>query len=312
MLVRNLRMAAIQKVLITGGAGFIGSHLAAAWSRAGADVTVLDSLRTGRRENLAGIKCRLVEAHIEDRALLMECARGVDCIHHLAAIVSVPESMERPVETETVNVIGTVNVLDAARSAGVGRVVFSSTCAVYGDVERPSHTESDAPDPASPYAISKLAGEKYMHLYSRAFGVPTVSLRYFNVYGPRQDPASPYAAAVAIFSECARRNAPLRIFGDGEQTRDFVHVEDVVAANLLAAERGSGVYNVGAGSRTTINDLAREIIRLSGSRSSIEHAPPRAGDVRHSRGNVERIKGLGWEPRVTLAEGLGRLLAAYS
>lgn len=299
-----------KRILITGGAGFIGSHLAAAWAGQGAEVVVLDSLRGGKRGNLAAIPHTFIQASVEDAPAVAEAARGVDVIHHLAALVSVPESMEKPRETESINVVGTINVLEAARQAGVRKVVFSSTSAVYGNAEQPMHSEENLPEPASPYAISKLAGEQYMRLYNEAFGVETVALRYFNVYGPRQDPNSPYAAAVAIFSDRALSGEPLVIFGDGEQTRDFIYVGDVVGANLLAAEKGSGVYNVASGTRITVNDLAREIISAAASKSEIKHAPPRAGDVLHSRGDVTRLKGLGWRPKTTLAEGLSILLNA--
>jgi len=299
----------MKRVLITGGAGFIGSHLARAWVARGAEVHVLDSLRTGFAANLDGVGCHFHQGSVEDKALVARLCAGVDVIHHMAALVSVPESMEKPEVTESINVLGTLNVLEGARAAGVSKVVFSSTSAVYGMVERPVHSETDLPDPVSPYAITKLAAEHYMGLYARSFGVPTMCLRYFNVYGPRQDPKSPYAAAVAIFTDRARAHAPITIFGDGEQTRDFVFVDDVVAANLLAAEKGSGVANVACGGRITITDLARQIIAQTGSRSAIEFKPPRAGDVKHSRGASERLRALGWEPRVPLEEGLRRTFA---
>lgn len=299
------------KVLITGGAGFIGSHLAAAWAARGAEVVVLDSLRTGHRRNLDGIACRFVEGSVEDAALVRECMQGVDFVHHLAALVSVPESVGKPELTEAINVVGTLNVLKAAKESGARRVVFSSTSAVYGTAERPIHRETDLPEPLSPYAISKLAGEHYMDAWRNLHGLPTVSLRYFNVYGPRQDPKSPYAAAIAIFSDCARRGAPIGIFDDGEQTRDFVFVEDIVAANMLAAEHpdARGVYNVACNARITVNDLARRIVALSASASRIEHKPARAGDVRHSRGDATRLMALGWKPRTGLEKGLERTLA---
>lgn len=301
-------MASIERVLITGGAGFIGSHLAAAWCDLGAKVRILDSLRSGRRQNIEELACEFLQESVEDLAAVRAAMVGVDVVHHLAAVVSVPESMENPQQTEAINVLGTLNVLTAAREAGVQKVVFSSTCAVYGMAERPLHAESDLPEPVSPYAISKLAGEHYMNLYSTAFGVGTVSLRYFNVFGPRQDPKSPYAAAVAIFADRARNGEPLVIYGDGQQTRDFVYVEDIVAANLVAAERGSGVYNVACGNRVTIRDLADAILDLTGSSSRIIHEAPRAGDVRHSRGDASRLRSLGWAPKVSLGEGLRRTI----
>lgn len=293
-----------KRVLVTGGSGFIGSHLVRAWAAAGARVTVLDSLRTGHRENLSGVDCEFVQGSVEDAALVESLVSRVTVVHHLAALVSVPESMGAPYLAQSINVNGTLNVLEAARKTGGVRVVFSSTSAVYGEAERPVHSETDLPEPVSPYAITKLSGEHYMALYRAAFGVPTVTLRYFNVYGPRQDPKSPYAAAVAIFSERARGNHPITIFGDGEQSRDFVYVEDVVAANLLAAERGQGVYNVATGESVTVNELAHQIIIATHSTSTISHAPERPGDVKHSRGNASRLRALGWAPEVPLSEGL--------
>ncbi|MCC5877983.1 MAG: NAD-dependent epimerase/dehydratase family protein [Candidatus Sumerlaeia bacterium] len=296
------------KVLITGGAGFIGSHLAAAWTARGADVVVLDSLRSGNRENLVGINCEFVAGLVEDADLVARLARDAAVIHHLAAVVSVPESVENPEETEAINTRGTINVLEAARRGAVRRVVLSSSSAVYGEADRPIHREADLPEPMSPYAISKLSGEHYLAAYSKLYGLETVSLRYFNVYGPRQDPNSPYAAAIAIFSRNAREGTPLKIFGDGSQTRDFVFVEDVVAANLLAAEKGAGVYNVSTGEIITINDLAEKIRECAGSSSPIEHLPPRPGDIMHSRGDATRLRALGWKPTVTLEAGLKRTI----
>jgi UDP-glucose 4-epimerase len=299
-----------KKIVVTGGAGFIGSHLVEVALERGAEVTVIDSLRTGKRSNLDGLKCRFVEGSVEDAAVVRECVEGADTVFHLAALVSVPESMEKPREAEAINVGGTLNVLQAAREAGVGKVVLASTSAVYGMVDRPMHSETDLPSPASPYAITKLTGEHYLKLYNDAFGLPTAALRFFNVYGPRQDPKSPYAAAVAIFAERARANQPVRIFDDGEQTRDFIFVRDVVEALLLAAEKGSGVMNVACGTRITVNDLAKKIIEISGSTSQIEYAAPRPGDVRHSRGDASRLRALGWEPKTNLDEGLRLTLAA--
>lgn len=298
----------MKRILITGGAGFIGSHLADAWARRGARVVVLDSLRTGHRRNLDGIDHEFVEGSVEDEGLVARLARGAGVIHHLAALVSVPESVEKPHLAESINARGTINVLEAARKTPGCRVVLSSTSAVYGEAERPIHGESDLPEPLSPYAITKLAAEHYMEAYRRLHGVPTVSLRYFNVYGPRQDPESPYAAAIAIFSRLARENKPLIVFGDGGQTRDFIFVEDVVRANLLAAERGQGVMNVACGERITVNSLVEKILRMANSQSEVLHKGERPGDVRHSRGDAGRLRSLGWEPVVELEEGLRRTL----
>lgn len=291
-------------VLVTGGAGFIGSHLVRAWLARGAEVRVLDNFRTGKLSNLEGLPVQLFEGSICDTAVVDAAVRGVEVVHHLAALVSVPESVDKPVETEEINVVGTIRLLEAAKRHGVRRFVFSSSSAVYGDVVRQVHRESDLPAPASPYAISKLAGEYYVGLAHDPKGMRTTSLRYFNVYGPRQDPGSPYAAAVSIFFARAVSGQPLRIFGDGEQTRDFVYVGDVVAANLLAAQQGEGVYNVATGSGVSIRELAELIRQIASSDSGVEFAAPRPGDVRHSRGDAERLRRLGWEPQVTLEKGL--------
>ena len=308
----------MKKVLITGGAGFIGHHVATAWRREGAHVVVLDSLRTGKRENVARIPdnggLTFIEGSVTDLATVRRAMEGCSVVHHLAAQVSVPESMERPLECVEINVHGTLNVLDAARAAGVSRVVFSSSAAVYGDDPRSPKTEDMTPAPKSPYGITKLDGEYYLKMYAEARGVPTVSLRYFNVFGPQQDPRSVYAAAVPIFIERALQGAEIRIFGDGEQTRDFVYVGDVVAANLLAAtSEGAGrgeVFNVAQGGRITINELAQTIVRVTGSASTIVHAPERAGDIRHSQASIARIvEGLGFAPKTSLEQGLRACLA---
>jgi len=310
------------RVLITGGAGFIGHHLAITWRRRGAEVVILDSLRTGKRENLAAIRhavgaegVTFREASVTSREAVREAIAGCSIVHHLAAQVSVPESVAHPHECVDINVGGTLQVLEAAREAGVSRVVFSSSAAVYGDDPRSPKTEDMAPSPKSPYGITKLDGEYYLRMFAELHGVPTVSLRYFNVFGPRQDPKSVYAAAVPIFLDRALRGAPITIFGDGSATRDFVFVGDVCAANVLAAtsERaGSGeVFNVAQGGVTTVRELADTIRTITGSSSEIVHAPERPGDIKHSRASVERITtSLGFAPQVTLAEGLAWSVAA--
>jgi len=293
-----------QTILITGGAGFIGSHIAEAWLARGANVRVLDNFRTGKLENLRNLDVELIEGSVTDPKTVERAVKGVSIIHHLAALVSVPESVEKPIETQRINVEGTINLLRSAAEAGVKRFVFSSTSAVYGDVERPAHSETDLPAPASPYAISKLSAEQYVSLANGQAGMTTVSLRYFNVFGPRQDPKSPYAAAISIFTARSLRGEPLVIYGDGMQTRDFIYVKDVVAANLFVAEHANGVYNVGRGERITIKTLAELIRNFVGSRSRIEFASPRPGDVRHSCANIQRLKALGWKPEFTLEQGL--------
>jgi UDP-glucose 4-epimerase len=309
------------RVLITGGAGFIGHHLAIAWRRRGANVLVLDNFRTGKRENVDAVLAEtgrdgftLIEASITDRAAVRDAMRGCEIVHHLAAQVSVPESVERPDECVAINVNGTLNVLEAARAERVRRVVFSSSAAVYGDDPRSPKTEDMLPAPKSPYGITKLDGELYLRMYSEMHGVPTVSLRYFNVFGPRQDPKSMYAAAVPIFIHRALANETITIYGDGEQTRDFVFVEDVAQANMLAAERdgiGHGeVFNVAQGGRITINDLVERIRALTQSQCAVERVPARAGDIKHSQASIDRIRAaLAFTPSVGLDEGLRRTIA---
>lgn len=312
----------MEKVLITGGAGFIGHHLAIAWRHRGAVVTILDNFRTGKRENLSAVRAavgdegvRFIEGSITDRATLRGAMEGASVVHHLAAQVSVPESVERPHECVDINVGGTLHVLDVARELGVSRVVFSSSAAVYGDDPRSPKTEDMTPSPKSPYGITKLDGEYYLRMYAELHGLPTVSLRYFNVFGPRQDPKSVYAAAVPIFIDRALRGVPITIFGDGTATRDFVFVADVCAANILAAtspKAGRGeVFNVAQGGITTVRELAETVRAITGSASEIVHAAERPGDIKHSRASVARItEALGFAPTVTLAEGLAQSVAA--
>ncbi|MBM3464563.1 MAG: NAD-dependent epimerase/dehydratase family protein [Armatimonadetes bacterium] len=292
------------RVLITGGAGFIGSHIAEHYARAGADVVVLDVAASA--PNLAGIPHRYVQGSVLDADLVARAAEGADYVFHLAAIVSVPRSMESPWECVEINVKGTLAVLEAARAHAVRKVVLSSSAAVYGDDAATPQQEGMRPAPCSPYGISKLDGELYLELYRREHGVGTVSLRYFNVFGPRQDPTSQYAAVVPHFIHRALRDEDLLVHGDGEQTRDFIHVRDVVAANVLAAGAADmhGAYNVARGEKTTVNDLAQTIVEVVGSRSQVRHTPARPGDIRHSVADVSRIAGCGFEAAVGLADGL--------
>lgn len=314
----------MRKVLITGGAGFIGHHLAIAWRRRGAEVVLLDNLRTGKRENVDAIRrevgdaqLTLVEESVTDPEAVARAMDGCSIVHHLAAQVSVPESVERPRECVDINVNGTLNVLDAARAHGVSRVVFSSSAAVYGDDPRSPKTEDMTPAPKSPYGITKLDGELYLRMYAELHGVPAVSLRYFNVFGPRQDPKSVYAAAVPIFIERALKGAPITIFGDGSATRDFVFVEDVCQANILAATSPSAgrgeVFNVAQGGIVTVGELAATVRRITGSASEIVHAAERPGDIKHSRASIAKITGaLGFAASVGLDEGLARSVAAVT
>ncbi|HEY3997316.1 MAG TPA: NAD-dependent epimerase/dehydratase family protein [Candidatus Xenobia bacterium] len=299
-------MAGVRRVVITGGAGFIGSHLAEHFCALGVEVTVLDSLRSGYRHNLNGLKVDLVEGSVTDAGLVSSVLAGADLVFHLAAMVSVPESLEKPGECVDINVHGTLNVLNAARLHQVRKVVLSSTCAVYGNDPAGPKNEAMRPAPISPYGITKLDGEYYLDLYRAHWGLGTASLRYFNVFGPRQDPKSQYAAVVPIFISRAAKNEDLYIHGDGEQTRDFIFVKDVVTANVQAASHAGteGIYNVGRGHRVTINDLARKIVDLVGSRSRIKHVPGRAGEIRHSTADISRLTSTGWAPQTDLEAGL--------
>lgn len=299
------------KILVTGGAGFIGSHIVEHYQDR-AEIVVLDNFRSGYRHNLTGLRCRLVEGSILDRARLDEIMPGTDYVFHLAALVSVPESMAKPRETVDLNVIGLLHVLEAACAAGVKKLVFASSAAVYGANPAQPKVETMAPDPRSPYAITKLDGESYCALYAREKKLPTACLRFFNVFGPRQDPGSAYAAAVPIFRQQAQAGKPLIIFGDGGQTRDFIYVKDIVSALAFAAETPGvdGVFNAGYGGRTRILDLAREIIRTTGSSSTVEFQPERAGDLRHSTADPSRLLATGWRPAFNLARGLEQLAAS--
>ena len=297
------------KILITGGSGFIGSHVVEHY-QGRAEVVVLDNLRTGHRENLAGLDCRFVEGSILDRALLNELMAGVDYVFHLAALVSVPESMARPWETVDLNVHGLLNVLEAARQHRVKKLCLASSAAVYGENPTQPKVETLTPDPRSPYAITKLDGEYYCGLYAREGWLETACLRFFNVFGPRQDPKSAYAAAVPIFLQQAQANEPLTIYGDGGQTRDFIFVKDIVGALAFAAETPAlaGVFNVGYGQAITIAQLACEIVALTGSRSEIRHEPGRPGDIRHSTSDASKLLNAGWTPRFDVPSGLRQLI----
>lgn len=298
---------------VTGGAGFIGSHLVEALLERGRMVRVLDNFSTGREENLqsaraaAGNRLELVRGDIRDPAAVERAVAGAERVFHLAAMVSVQQSVEDPRLCHDVNVTGTLQVLEAARRGAVRRVVLASTCAVYGDDPRLPKAEDMVPQPQSPYAASKWMNEIYADLYRRLYGVEAVALRFFNVYGPRQDPNSEYAAVIPKFVDRLRHCRHPVIFGDGRQTRDFVYVGDVVAACLAAAEGAGkgGVYNVGSGRRYSLLELVEVLDLVLGTRTKPEFGPPRPGEVRHSVAAVGKIEQeLGWRPAVGLEEGL--------
>lgn len=293
------------RVLVTGGAGFIGSHIVEHFhGRAG--VRVLDDLRSGFKQNLAGFEHEFIEASILDREAVRGAMQGVDYVFHLAAMVSVPESVAKPAECDELNTKGTLIVLEEAALAGVKKLVFSSSAAIYGDNPAVPKVETMPPEPKSPYASTKLGGELHCEKFTREGRLRTASLRYFNVFGPRQNPGSQYAAAVPIFISRALGGESVTIHGDGEQTRDFIYVKDIAAANAWIATESSsaGVFNVACGGKITINDLASTICRLTGSRSEIRHASERAGDVKHSLASVDKLRAAGFTPRWNFADGL--------
>jgi UDP-glucose 4-epimerase len=301
-----------KRVLITGGAGFIGSHLVRHFAPY-AEVTVLDDLRSGHERNLEGVACRFVRGSILDESALKQASEGAEEVYHLAAMISVPESVAKPEECALLNTEGTRRVLAAAHAAGARKVILASSAAIYGDNPTVPKLESMPPEPKSPYATTKLAGEGLLEAYRQSHGLGTTSLRFFNVFGPRQDPRSAYAAAVPIFIGKALRDEPIGIHGDGGQTRDFIHVTDIVGALAYAgaSTEMAGTYNVGYGRSQSILELAQEILRLTGSKSAIEHLPQRAGDVRHSLASTERLLSAGWKPTSSVQSGLAETVEYF-
>jgi UDP-glucose 4-epimerase len=294
------------KILVTGGSGFIGSHIVEHYQGKAEEIRVLDNLRTGYRKNLDGLDCTFIEGSITDRELVRKAVQGVDYIFHLAALVSVPESMAKPAECVDINVHGLLNVLEEAAAAGVQKLVFASSAAIYGDNPTVPKLETMVPEPKSPYAITKLDGEYYLNLFRSEGRLETAAIRFFNVFGPRQDPKGAYAAAVPIFIEKAVKGEDITVFGDGEQTRDFIYVKDIVGALTFAAETPgvTGVFNAGYGGQITINQLAQQILSNAGSSSKVLHAPERPGDVKHSRASNTKLLQAGWTPQYTLEQGL--------
>lgn len=299
--------------LVTGGAGFIGSHLVDALLAGGRTVRVLDNLATGRESNLSGAMGRMdwVRGDIRDADTVTGAMRGVKAVFHLAALPSVNGSIENPVLWNAVNIQGTLNVLIAARDAGVERFVFSSSSSVYGDTPVLPKREDMPPRPLSPYALQKLAGEHYCRLFHALYGLKTVALRYFNVFGPRQNPRSQYAAVVPLFVECVRAGKPPTICGDGGQTRDFTFVADVVSANLACLgappEALGDVFNVARGDRISVNRLAETVMDTMGKQVVPLHVAARPGEVRDSQADASKARRvLGWESKITFREGIER------
>lgn len=308
------------RVLVTGGAGFIGSHLVRRLLRDGHTVRVVDNLSTGRRENLDDVAgdVDLRVADVADFAACVEAVDRIDVVYHVAALPSVPRSIADPLGTHHANVNGTLNVLEASRRAGVRRVVYSSSSSAYGDTPALPKQEGVELLPRSPYAAAKLSGELYTLAYARAGLVEGIALRYFNVFGPRQDPDGPYAAIIPMLFRAALHGTVATIYGDGQQTRDFTYVDNVIDANVLSgtlpAERVSGeVVNVGAGTRTSLLELVTLIAGITRRPLAVEHAAPRAGDVRDSQASLDRAGAvLGYVPRVSVREGLERTALSYA
>lgn len=301
------------RILVTGGAGFIGSHIVELF-QGKAEVRVLDNLRSGYLHNIAPFEKEFIEGSILDKDILAKAMEGVDYVFHLAAMISVPESMGKPVECVEINTIGTLNVLEAAARAGVKKLCLSTSAAIYGDNPIVPKREDMSPEPKSPYAETKLSGEYYCGIYTKEGRLNTACLRYFNVFGPRQDPHSQYAAAIPIFISKAIANEPITIFGDGEQTRDFIYVKDIAAANAFFATQSpeTGVFNVAYGGKVTINDLAKKIIAIIGSKSEIVYKPVRAGDVKHSTAAVDKIKNAGFVPTSDFDKGLAATIDFFA
>jgi len=304
--------------LVTGGAGFIGSNLVRRLIAQGDSVRVLDNFSTGKRENLDDLRDRidLVEGDIRSYHIVREAVDGVDLIFHEAALPSVPRSIKDPITTHEVGASGTMNILQAARDCGVSRVVFASSSSIYGNSETLPKHEGMIPSPLSPYAVTKITGEYYCRVFFELYGLETVVLRYFNVFGPYQDPASQYSAVIPKFIDIMRLGDRPTIFGDGEQTRDFTFIENVVHANMLAATVETGVagevFNAACHDRISLNDLVDSLNRALGSEIEPIYAPPRLGDIKHSFASIDKFgTATGYEPQVSFAEGIERTVSWY-
>ena len=296
-----------KKVLVTGGAGFIGSHLASELGRRGYQVTVIDDLSTGKMENMAEFSknVRFIRGSITDLPLLQHTLKDTWYVFHLAAIPSVPRSIASPMVSHEANITGTLNVLLASRDNKVKKVIFASSSAVYGDTPSLPQKEDMTPRPLSPYAVTKLAGEYYCEVFGENYQLPTICLRYFNVYGSRQDPDSQYAAVIPIFIRNVIEGKPPVIFGDGRQTRDFAYVKDVVTGTIRAAEsNATGIFNLSRGESITVERLAEVIIKLGGRKVSADYHEPRSGDIKHSQADITKSRTFGHKSVYDLETGL--------
>jgi UDP-glucose 4-epimerase len=305
--------------LVTGGAGFIGSSIARALIQRGDRVRIIDNFSSGRRQNVADFagEVDLIEADILDPAALRRALEGVEVVYHEAAIPSVPKSMAEPIENHEANATGTLRVLHTAREAGVRRLVYAASSAAYGDAPELPKVETQPPAPISPYGASKLAGEYYLQVYAQAFGLETVALRYFNVFGPRQDPKSEYAAVIPKFITAALAGQTPRIFGDGTQSRDFCHIDNIIEANFKAASAPAAqvsgqMFNIACGVATDLNQVVAVIGDILGKPIEARHEPERAGDIKHSYADITKARRLlGYTAAVSFADGLRRTLEWY-
>jgi UDP-glucose 4-epimerase len=304
--------------LVTGGAGFIGSHLVRNLLKTGARVRVVDNLSTGKRDRLSTVAgaVEFIVDDLADPAVCDRAAQGIDYTFHQAAVPSVQRSVRDPSGTNRANVTATLNILESCRKQGVRRVVYAASSSAYGNTEVLPKHEGMTPNPLSPYALQKFVGERYCKLYNDLYGLETVSLRYFNVFGPDQDPDSEYSAVIPRFATRLQRGEPLTVYGDGLQSRDFTYIDNVVEANLLAVKSpavGGAVINVGCGERLTLNELIQSLEKILGVRARIEHQPPRSGDVRHSLADIKLAKDLlGYRPVVPPEEGLRRTVEFFA
>lgn len=298
-------------IFITGGAGFIGSHMVEALSDAGHTVTVFDNLRSGKKSSLNNYKHVFVHGDIRDYQQLKNAMKDSEYVFHFAALTSVAESMTNIDDCISINLNGTLNVLNAAKETSVKKVIFASSAAVYGDDPVLPKKEDMRLDPKSPYAITKADGEYYCNLYQDSYGVPTVSTRFFNVFGERQDPHSSYAAAIPQFITKCITDQPISIYGDGTQTRDFIYVKDLVKALVLVMEKGTGVYNIGYGKVIDINSLVKMIKDYLNSDSKIQYMAERLGEIKHSYSSIEKLKSLGFIPDYSLEIGLQRTIEYF-
>ncbi len=305
------------RYLVTGGAGFIGSNTVDELVRRGHSVVVLDDLSAGKEENLADSrnKITLIKASITDIEAVRKAMHEAEYVLHLAARASVPRSIKDPIETNRINIDGTLNVLVAAKELKVKRVVFAASSSAYGETPTLPKVETMQPQPISPYGVTKYVGELYAQTFGRCYGLENVALRYFNIFGPRQDPGSPYSGVLAKFCTAFLENSPPVLFGDGEQTRDFTYVDNVVQANLLACEAPNvtgKVFNIGCGTRVSLNEVLRELAKITGKTLEAKYDPPRDGDIRDSQADISKAKEfLGYDPQIGFEEGLARTFEWY-